>query len=356
MSEAGVPGSILVVDDDPVNRTLLRRSLEGQGHSVRTAENGRRALEALDEAATDLVLLDIVMPELDGVAVLELLKADPVRRHVPVIMISAVDEIESVVRCIELGAEDYLPKPFDPVLLRARINAGLARKRLHDLEQERVRDVFTRFVPEGIVDEVISLSGDDLRLGGVLIEGTILFNDIRDFTSFAEVTPAELALDVLNRFLGDMSDAVLDHGGSHLGFRGDGMMAAFGAPIETPDHADRALAAARDMLFERLPRYNAWLRESGLSEGFSMGIGICSGRFMAGNVGSARRLEYTAIGDAPNVASRLEGMTKGTPHSILMSEATRQALQGTHDDLVHVGESGVRGKQETVRLWSIDAR
>ena len=355
MSGGAATGSILVVDDDQVNRTLLQRTLQADGHAAQTAANGRQALEMLAEASHDLVLLDIVMPEMDGVAVLEQLKADRNMRHVPVIMISAVDAVESVVRCIELGAEDFLPKPFDPVILRARINAGLARKRLHDLEHERVRDVFARFLPEGIVDQVITLTGDDVRLGGVLLEGTVLFNDIRSFTSFAEVTPAAEALDVLNRFLGEMSDSVLDHGGSHLGFRGDGMMAAFGAPITTPDHADQALAVARDMLFERLPRFNAWLRENGAGDGFRMGIGICSGSFMAGNVGSARRLEYTAIGDTSNVAARLEAMTKGTPHSVLMSDSTRQALQGTYDDLVLVGERAVRGKQEAVRLWSIDA-
>lgn len=353
MTVDGLPGSILVVDDDPVNRALLRRSLQAQGHMVRTAENGARALEALAEESGDLILLDIVMPEMDGVAVLEQLKADPLRRHVPVIMISAVDDIDSVVRCIELGAEDYLPKPFDPVLLRARINAGLARKRLHDIEHARVRDVFARFVPEGIVDQVITLTGDGVRLGGALVEGTILFNDIRGFTSYAESHPPEEALDVLNRFLGVMSDVVLDHGGSHLGFRGDGMMAAFGAPIETADHADMALDAAREMVCERLPIFNAWMRENGVGDGFRMGVGICSGSFMAGNVGSERRLEYTAIGDAANVAARLEGMTKDTPHTVLLADSTRQALTRPPDDLAFVGEREVRGKQKPVRLWSI---
>jgi adenylate cyclase len=298
-------GTVLVAEDDPVNRMLLTRSLERDGHTVVTAQNGREALELLADASADLVLLDIVMPELDGVSVLRDIKDNADLRHIPVIMISAVDEVESVIRCIELGADDYLPKPFDPVLLRARIGAGMTKKRLHDLERDRVRDVFARFVPQQIVDQVISLSGDDLRLGGVLCTGTILFNDIRSFTPFAESTPPEQALDVLNLFLGEMSEAVLDHGGSLLGFRGDGMMAAFGAPIATPDHADRAVVAAREMVDVRLPRLNADLRASGLGDGFRMGVGIASGTFMAGNVGSARRLEYTAIGDVANTSARL---------------------------------------------------
>jgi adenylate cyclase len=346
-------GTILVVEDDPVNRLLLAHSLERDGHTVTAAQDGREALELLAHEPADVVLLDIVMPELDGIAVLRQIKSDPDLRHIPVIMISAVDEVESVIGCIELGADDYLAKPFDPVLLRARINAGLAKKRLHDVERERVRDVFARFVPEQIVDQVISLSGDDLRLGGVLCTGTILFNDIRNFTPFAESTPAEQALEILNLFLGEMSDSVLDHGGSLLGFRGDGMMAAFGAPIEISDHADRAVAAAREMLDFRLPRLNADLRARGLGEGFRMGVGLASGTFMAGNVGSARRLEYTAIGDVANTSARLESMTKGQPYSILIADSTRQMMNGASTaDLVFVGEAEVRGKTTTVGLWT----
>ena len=355
MSTQGAGGAILVVEDDPLNRRLLARVLEREGLTVTTAENGREALGALRQDPPDVVLLDIVMPELDGVSVLRQMKDEPNLRHIPVIMISAIEDAETVIRCIEIGADDYLPKPADPVLLRARISAGLAKKRLHDIDRERVRDVFARFVPEQIVDSVISLSGGDLRLGGALVEGTILFNDIRNFTTYSESTPADEALEVLNLFLGEMSDAVLDHGGSHLGFRGDGMMAAFGAPIETPDHANRAVAAARDMLGNRLPRLNASLRERGFDSGFRMGVGLASGTFMAGNVGSFRRLEYTAIGDVANTAARLESMTKGTPHPILMSDATYQSLTDSPADAEFVGEMEVRGKQVPVKLWTLSA-
>ena len=133
-------GAVLVVDDDRLNRIVLTRSLEAEGHMVATAENGRVALGLLDaDALPDVILLDILMPELDGFAVLEHIKGDPRLRDIPVIMISAVDQLESVVRCIEAGAEDYLPKPFDPTLLRARINAGLTKRRLVQVERDRVR-------------------------------------------------------------------------------------------------------------------------------------------------------------------------------------------------------------------------
>src|SRR4051812_2907364 len=193
----------------------------------------------------DLVLLDIVMPRMDGFQVLAEMKSDAALRDIPVIMISAADDHESVIRCIEAGAEDHLPKPFDPVLLRARINAGLARKRLAAIERERVRDVFARFLPESVVEEVLHNGHGESRLGGVRLEATVMFCDLRGFTTFAERTPPERVIGVLNRYLAEMTDAVMDAGGTLVAFLGDGLLALFGAPIPAPDHADRALAAAR---------------------------------------------------------------------------------------------------------------
>jgi adenylate cyclase len=344
-------GSILVVDDDRVNRTLLARSLTRSGHDVGTAENGREALESLRARSWDVVLLDVVMPELDGMQVLELMKADPDLRDVPVIMISALDDFDSVVRCIELGAEDYLPKPFDPVLLRARISAGLNKRLLYELERVRVRDVFARFLPEPIVDEVLARAGVNVRLGGVRLVGTVLFTDLRGFTTFAEHTAPDRVIEVLNRFLGEMSDAVLDNGGTLVSYLGDGLMAVFGAPIECNDHADRALAAAREMLVVRLPRFNEWFTEDAPgSGGFVMGVGVSSGLLMSGNVGSERRLEYTAIGDTVNTASRIEAHTREVPQKALFSDATRELLTSP-DELTLVGEVTLRGRAGTTRLW-----
>jgi CheY-like chemotaxis protein len=135
------PGSVLVVDDDAVNRLMLCRALEREGHHVRAVANGLEALDALHDGPFDCVLLDVLMPQMDGYQVLAHIRSDPTLRRTPVIMISALEDIQSIVRCIELGAEDYLPKPFDPALLRARINAGLARKRLDDLEREYLEQV-----------------------------------------------------------------------------------------------------------------------------------------------------------------------------------------------------------------------
>ena len=262
---------ILIADDDSISRKLLRRLLEQDGHDGSRCLGRPRSAGALREEPSDVVLLDIVMPELDGISVLEQLKATPGREHVPVIMISAVDETESVVRCIEIGADDYLTKPFNPVILRARINAGLAKKRLHDLERARVHDVFSRFLPEHVVDDVLARTDDDLRLGGVSTVGTVMFTDLRGFTSFSERRPPELVIDALNHYFDETSDAILEHGGTLVAYRGDGFLAVFGAPIEVEDHADRALATAREMLDVRLPRFNDWLRENGLGRGRSHG-------------------------------------------------------------------------------------
>jgi len=349
-------GRVLVVDDDRVNRMLLTRSLEREGHHVRCAENGVEALQLLRDDPCDVVLLDIIMPELDGVSVLERVKSDPALQDVPVIMISGVDDTDSVVRCIEIGADDYLPKPFDPVLLRARISAGLTKKRLHELERERLRGVFARFVPEHVVDEVLERTDDDLRLGGSRDVGTVMFTDLRGFTSYSEATAPQRVIELLNEYFGEMIDAIFEQGGTLVGYRGDGILAVFGAPIPSEDHADRALAAAREMLDVRLPRFNRWLRDRDLGDGFAMGIGLNSGHFMSGNVGSPRQLEYTVHGDTVNTASRLEGMTKTTERSILVAESTRDALLDPPGDLSFVGEFEVRGRESKIRIWTLDGR
>jgi adenylate cyclase len=220
-------------------------------------------------------------------------------------------------------------------------------------ERERVRDLFSRFVPENVVDEVLA-TADGLRLGGVQREGTVMFTDLRGFTSFAETLTPDQVIEILNKYLSEMSDAILDHGGTLVAYMGDGIMAVFGAPIAQDDNADRALAAAREMLSVRLPRFNAWLAERGLSsQGFRMGIGLNSGPVMSGNVGSERRVEYTAVGDATNTAARIEQLTKGTPHQLMLSGATKDALLRPPEDFVFVEDVELRGRRSTTSIWSL---
>jgi len=221
------------------------------------------------------------------------------------------------------------------------------------MERERVRDLFARFVPHDVVDEVLART-DGLRLGGVQRDATVMFTDLRGFTSFAESLTPDRVIEVLNRYLSEMSDAILSHRGTLVSYMGDGIFAVFGAPLEEPHHASYALACAQEMLAVRLPRFNAWLREEGLSDGFRMGIGLNSGHVMSGNVGSEQRVEYAAVGDTTNSASRLESLTKGTPHQLFFSETTKNGLEAEPPGLLFVQEVQLRGRVGTIGVWTIE--
>jgi adenylate cyclase len=223
------------------------------------------------------------------------------------------------------------------------------------IERERVRYVFSRFVPASVVDQVLASANENLRLGGVECDCTVLFSDLRGFTSFSESQPAGLVIDVVNHYLNEMTEAILDAGGTLIAYMGDGIMAVFGAPIEQSDHADRAIVAAQEMIGRRLERFNGWLAEQGFEHGFAMGVGLNSGPVMAGNVGSEQRVEYTAIGDTTNTASRLEGMTKGSGHMLFMADSTQQRLKVRPEGLVLVGEFEVRGRTAKLPVWTIAA-
>jgi adenylate cyclase len=219
-------------------------------------------------------------------------------------------------------------------------------------ERQQVRDTFARFVPESVVDDVLDRADEDLRLVGVRREGTVMFSDLRGFTSMAESLAPDQVIDVLNHYLSEMSDAIMDHGGTLVAYMGDGIMAVFGAPIEQHDHAERAVAAAEEMISVRLERFNAWIRSQGHSEGFEMGIGINSGSVMSGQVGSERRIEYTAVGDTTNTAARLEGMTKGTPHQVFIADSTRAEL-ADGERLAFVDEYPIRGRTARTKVWTL---
>ncbi len=345
-------GHILIVDDDPLNRALLEKSLSNDGHRTSAVDNGFAAFDAIGAERPDVVLLDVEMPGLDGIEVLERLKADAGLRDIPVIMISGIEDTEAIVRCIEAGAEDLLPKPFDPVILRARVEAGLNRTRLRELEQERMRNVFTRFLPEPIAAEMLARSDGVAAIRAVRLWATVMFVDLRGFTTFAESQPVERVIGVLGRYQETMGGAVLDHGGTVVDYLGDGLMAVFGAPIEGVDHADRAVAAAREMTTTRLADFNGWLEAEGIADGFRMGIGLNSGRVMSGTLGSERRIDYAVIGDTVNTAARIEQLTKQTGHAVLIADQTRTNMTAATEDLVFVDEFEMRGKQSRIKLWT----
>jgi adenylate cyclase len=339
-------GYILVVDDNRMNRLMLARGLEQQGHRVAFAEHGRQALEMLAERDFDMILLDIEMPEMNGYQVLERLAGDIHWCDLPVIMISAVEEIDSVVRCIEMGAEDYLTKPFNPVLLKARVNASLEKKRLRD-EQ---RALFRRFASDEVVDELLN-SG--FSLGGRLVEATALFCDIRSFTTIAESQSPQDTIELLNAYYCLMIDAISAQGGIVNQMEGDGLMSIFGAPLSLEDHPQRAVIAAREMI-ALIEDFNREQANSKRVE-IQIGIGIASGTMIAGYVGTQRRASYTCVGDTVNLAARLEEHTKVVGQPILIDENTRLDLD-QQIEVVPQGAVRLKGKAREVKVFSVPVK
>ncbi|MGP8050630.1 MAG: response regulator [Desulfobaccales bacterium] len=329
----GESGSILVVDDNEIIRDLLSRYLERQGHTVQVADNGRLALEMIATGVFDLVLLDIMMPELNGYQVLQHLKHSETWRDLPVIMISALDEMDSTVRCIELGVEDYLPKPFNPVLLRARVQACLEKKRLRDLkvaQQQKllelnaalevrnrfIRQTFGSYLSDEIVDVILKKGG--LKIEGEKRRATILMADLRGFTSLSERLPAEDVAAMLNIYLETMTEIIQKYQGTIDEFIGDAILVIFGAPILRPDDARRAVACAVEMQLA-MTAVNDRNRRAGYPE-VALGIGINTGEVVMGNIGSKKRIKYAVVGRAVNLTARIESYTVGG--QIFISEST----------------------------------
>ncbi len=219
------------------------------------------------------------------------------------------------------------------------------------IERARVHDLFSRFVPADVVDQVVASAGGNLRLGAVERDCTVLFSDLRGFTSFSEKLAAPRVIEVVNCYLNEMTEAILAAGGTLVSYMGDGIMAVFGAPLEQDDHADRALTAAVEMIGPRLDTFNTWIAENGHAHEFVMGVGINSGSVMAGNIGSEQRVEYTALGDTTNTASRLEGMTKGSGHMLFIADSTRERMKQPPANLMLVGEArGPRARRASTRV------
>ncbi|MEO6566559.1 MAG: adenylate/guanylate cyclase domain-containing response regulator [Casimicrobiaceae bacterium] len=339
-------GRLLVVDDNKVNRLLLTRSLELQGHAVASAENGRIALEMLRAGGFDLMLLDIEMPELDGFQVLEQLAGDLQLRDTPVIVTSTLEGVANMVRCIELGAEDYLAKPVNPVLLKARIGASLEKKRLRDQQKELVR----RFATPEVAQD---LQNSGFTLGGKRVTATVLFCDLRDFTSLAERQTPEETIDLLNTWYALMFDAIGGHGGIVTMMMGDGLMAVFGAPVPLPDHAAGAVDAAREMV-ELIELFNHERVALGKPT-IRIGIGIASGEMVAGYTGTNDRAAYTCICDTVNIAARLEAHTKVALRTILIDGATRAMLED-RSAFEALGPVPLKGKAASVDVFAVAER
>lgn len=343
MVTAPEPARLLIIDDNKINRMILSRTLEQQGHLVETANDGKEGLDKLRAVMFDLVLLDIEMPEMNGFEVLEACLKDVELRQIPIIMTSAMDELDAVVKCVELGAEDYLTKPVNPILLRARVNASLEKKRLRD-EQ---RKLFRTFATKEVAEELLRTG---FSLGGKQVTASVLFADIRSFTTIAESQDPAETIDLLNQYFSLMFDAITNNGGTVNQVIGDGLMAVFGAPIFFEDHCEKSVRAALDMM-EQLNVFNKNQLALGKNQ-IRMGIGIASGTMIAGYTGTQTRAIYTCIGDTVNLASRIEQYTKEALRPLLIDNYTRQGLPESYK-VEDLGKIIFKGKHNAVNIFAV---
>jgi adenylate cyclase len=339
------PPRILAVDDNPSNLEILKVRLEAEGYEVVTAADGEEALARTHELTPDLVLLDVLMPKLDGIAVLKQLKLETAQRFVPVILVTAKSDTRDVIQGLEAGGDDYLTKPFEPAALIARVRSLLRVKQLHDtiqqqaatLEQqseqlanwnrlleERVARQMTeierigqleRFLAPHVARMIASSDEPDAALASHRREVTVVFCDLRGFTAFTDRSEPEEVMTVLREYHEGVGELIFRYEGTLDRFIGDGIMIVFNDPIPCEDHAERAVRLALEMR-ERVNALAVGWRNRGHELGF--GIGIASGYATLGLIGFERRREYTAIGRVTNLASRLCGEAR--PGQIVIAQ------------------------------------
>jgi len=340
-------GRMLVVDDNEMNRDILSQRLERQGHTVATAQNGREALDRLRAESFDLMLLDVMMPELDGYQTLEWMKADGALRHVPVIMISALDDIDSVVRCIELGAEDYLPKPFNPVLLQARIGAVLEKKRLRDQEQAYLLQIEAE---KKRSDELLRVILPDLAVAELKATNTVkprlcqnvavLFGDIVGFTAYCEQREPEDVIGHLQQMVEIFEEIALYNGLEKIKTIGDSFMTTAGLlkPLENP--VLNCVKGGLEMVAVAPTLPPKW----------RLRVGIHVGPVVAGVIGRRQYL-FDVWGDTVNTAARIESV--GIPNAVNVSGDAWRQISG----LCYAESCGmvqIRGKSGEMELFRVD--
>ncbi len=323
---------ILIVDDAPANIQMLSTTLKHKGYQISVATNGRQALDVLARVRPDLILLDVMMPEMDGFETCRLIKASEAWRQVPVIFLTAKTDTADIVQGFELGAVDYVAKPFNAHELLARVNTHLTMDELRrSLAQsnvelarahELVRRAFGRYVSEEVASKILQ-SPEGLELGGEEREVTILMSDLRGFTALAGRLKPHEVIEFLNLYLEAMVDVISRYEGTIDEIIGDAILVIFGAPLVYDDHAARAVACGLAMQLA-MAEVNQRLLAQGAAE-LEMGIGIHTGSVIVGNIGSIRRTKYAAVGSAVNLAGRIESFTTGG--QVLISDSTREKVR-----------------------------
>ena len=369
------PPRILAVDDVPENLAIVRMRLEAHGYEVVTAADGEEALARVREIEPDLVLLDIMMPKLDGISALKQLKQDSSLRFVPVILLTAKADKSDVVAGLEAGGDDYMTKPLDQAALIARVRSMLRIKALHDLVQEQAAKLqqqteqlaaWNRTLEDRVAAQVAEIervgrlrrflapqiaeliaSSETNLLQSHRREVTVVFCDIRGFTGFTEIAEPEEVMAVLREYHEAVGELIFRYEGTLERFAGDGILILFNDPMPCPDHAERAVRMALDMR-ERLNELIETWRKRGHSLGF--GVGIALGYATLGQVGFDRRFDYAAIGSVTNLASRLCDEAK--PGQILISQRIFGLLEPSIE-ASHVGDLSLKGFHRTMPTYEV---
>jgi len=342
---------ILVVDDNVDNVKLLAAHLRLAGYQVATALSGEEALQKVETEFPDLILLDVVMPGLNGYQVCSRLKEDKATQFIPIVMVTALQEKEDRLKGLEAGADDFLSKPFDEHELMARVKSLLRIKGLHD-ELEQKNELLFKIMNRYVTEEVSTLILDDpdkyLKLGGESRIVTVLFADITGFTEFAETHSAKRVVEVLNRLFSELTRVIFQHKGTFDKYIGDAVMAFYGAPVSYEDDVIRALQTALEMQQVFGQMKEKWGHEELAS--LALGIGLNTGEAVVGNIGSEKVMDYTVIGDTVNVAKRLQE-TAG-PDQVLISQPTY--LQVKDQAIVkEIHPRLLRGKLEPIAIYEL---
>ncbi|TMV05621.1 response regulator [Ruegeria sediminis] len=361
---------ILVVDDQTDNRRILVARLESQGYATAEAADGAEALRKTRELLPDLILLDVMMPELDGFEVCRRIRADAGLPYIPIVLVTARTDLEDLVTGLDAGANDYLVKPVDHAALTARVRSALRVKALHDTVEEQraelagwnaaletkvadqMREIeragrLRRYLPRQVAEQILAAGDGEDILGGRQTEVAVLFADLRGYTAYSDQYPPETVMAALNafhRFAGPLIDR---HGGTLERYLGDGLVVLFNAPIPCPDPVDRALNLARDMQQGFGPAIG---RHQTADFGLGLGIGIAYGTATVGQIGFHGRQDYAAIGSVPNLAARLSDIAG--QNQVLVSAATAQRAGQSHA-LKDLGERSLKGIAEPAAVFEL---
>ncbi len=343
---------ILVVDDIMANVELLEAFLSIEGYEVIQAFNGEEALQKVATEEPDLILLDVMMPGMNGFEVCQRVKADEATQLIPIVLVTALDQLEDKLRGLNAGADDFLTKPFNRLELKARIRSLLRIRSLHNEVEQKRRLLFrllNRYMSEEIVTTILEDPEKRLRLGGEKRTVAILFADIRGFTTFSEGTTAERVVEVLNECFHSITEIVFQRKGTFDKYIGDCILAFYGAPLSYGDDLERCIQTAIEMqeVFETMS--SRWTEPA--MKVLGLGIGINYGEVVVGNIGSERLMDYTVIGDQVNLAQRLEQVAQRG--QIMISEEVYCRMQAS---IVasKMPPVSLKGKREPVTAYLLE--